>query len=303
MKKLTVLAILLLGVFFVQSTHAKWRAKHVVFIGADGWGAYSVPKATEIPNIKFLMEHGAYTLHKRSVFPTASAINWASMWNGCPTEIHSITEWNTRKPTTPLPEGVANERGMIPTVFSLLREQCPQAVTAFVGWWDVIPDLIDTACINYKYMVKGNEATISGAMNKTCEMIKKYKPAIMFVSLNEPDEVGHQIGHDTPAYYDSLRVIDKNVGKVIQATKEAGIYDETIFILTTDHGGVGKGHGGRSLLEYEGPYIICGKGVKNTGAFKESMMQYDIAATTAYIFDLKTPQVWTGRPMKQVFRK
>ncbi len=140
-------------------------------------------------------------------------------------------------------------------------------------------------------------------MNKTCEMIKKYKPAITFVALNEPDEVGHQIGHDTPAYYDSLRVIDENVGKVIQATKEAGIYNETIFILTTDHGGVGKGHGGRSLLEYEGPFIICGKGVKNIGEFKESMMQYDIAATTAYIFNLKTPQVWTGRPMKQVFSK
>ena len=303
MKKILALSILLVGVLSIQCAQGKWRAKHVVFIGADGWGAYSVPKADGIPNIKSLMAQGAYTLHKRSVFPTASAINWASMWNGCPTEIHSITEWNTRKPTTPLPEGVANKRGMIPTVFSLLREQYPQAVTAFVGWWDVIPDLIDTACVNHTYMVTGSEATITGAMNKTCEMIKKYKPAITFVALNEPDEVGHQIGHDTPAYYDSLRVIDENVGKVIQATKEAGIYDETIFILTTDHGGVGKGHGGRSLLEYEGPFIICGKGVKNIGEFKESMMQYDIAATTAYIFNLKTPQVWTGRPMKQVFGK
>ena len=42
---------------------------------------------------------------------------------------------------------------------------------------------------------------------------------------------------------------------------------------------------------------------KKLGEFKESMMQYDIAATTAYIFGLKTPQVWTGRPMKQVFAK
>lgn len=303
MRKILSLLAFLLVLSATQNADAKWRAKHVVFIGADGWGAYSVPKAGGIPNIKSMMENGSYTLHKRSVFPTASAINWASMWNGCPTEIHSITEWNTRKPTTPLPEGTANERGMLPTVFSLLRTQYPQAVTAFVGWWDVIPDLIDTACVNYKYMVTGKEATINGAMDKTCEMITKYKPALTFVSLNEPDEVGHAIGHDTPAYYDSLKVIDKAIGKVVQATKDAGIYNETIFILTTDHGGVGRGHGGRSLLEYEGPYIICGKNVKKLGEFKESMMQYDIAATTAYIFGLKTPQVWTGRPMKQVFAK
>ena len=32
------------------------------------------------------------------------------------------------------------------------------------------------------------------------------------------------------------------------------------------------------------------------------MVQYDVAATIAYIFRLKQPQVWTGRPMKQVFK-
>lgn len=303
MKKIFALAISLIMIAGLQSAQAKWRAKHVVFIGADGWGAYSVPKAKNIPNIKSLMAAGAYTLHKRSVFPTASAINWASMWNGCPTEIHSITEWNTRKPTTPLPEGVANQRGMIPTVFSLLKEQYPDAVTAFVGWWDVIPDLIDTTCVTHKYMLKGGEQTIAKAGEKTCEYIKNYKPAITFVALNEPDEVGHAIGHDTEAYYDSLGLVDMAIGKIIQATKDAGIYNETIFILTTDHGGVGRGHGGRSLLEYEGPYIISGKNVRKLGEFKESMMQYDIAATTAYIFGLKTPQVWVGRPMKQVFTK
>lgn len=286
-----------------QPARAKWIAKHVVFIGLDGWGAYSVPKADGIPNLKGLMQAGSYTLHKRSVFPTASAINWASMWNGCPTEIHGYTEWNSRKPTTPQPEGSQNSRGLIPSVFSLLKEQCPKAVTAYVGWWDVIADLIDTAAITYKYMLKPEESSIAGATNAVCKMISDYKPALTFVSYDEPDVVGHKMGHDTPAYYDTLKVIDRNIGRIIQTVKDAGIYDETIFIVTTDHGGVGHGHGGRSLLEEEGPYIICGKGVKHAGAFKESMMQYDIAATTAYIFGLKQPQVWVGRPMKQVFGK
>lgn len=33
---------------------AKWKAQHVVMIGIDGWGAYSVPKAS-IPHIKEVM--------------------------------------------------------------------------------------------------------------------------------------------------------------------------------------------------------------------------------------------------------
>lgn len=48
--------------------------------------------------------------------------------------------------------------------------------------------------------------------------------------------------------------------------------------------------------------ILIGKGVKRILEFKESMMQFDIAATIAYIFDLSTPQVWVGRPMKQLFK-
>ena len=61
--------------------------KHVVLIGLDGWGAYSVPKA-EMPNLKKLMEEGAYTLKKRSVLPSSSAVNWASMYMGAGPELH-----------------------------------------------------------------------------------------------------------------------------------------------------------------------------------------------------------------------
>lgn len=33
------------------------------------------------------------------------------------------------------------------------------------------------------------------------------------------------------------------------------------------------------------------------------MMQFDIASTIAYIFNLKQPQVWIGRPMLSAFKK
>lgn len=52
----------------------------------------------------------------------------------------------------------------------------------------------------------------------------------------------------------------------------------------------------------ETPFVIYGKNVKNGGEFSGSMMQYDVASTVAYIFDLEQPQVWIGRPMKRVFK-
>ena len=76
-------AISLFALFIIvpNSFAAKWKAEHVVLIGLDGWGAYSVEKA-DIPNTKSLMENGSYTLKKRSTLPSSSAINWASMCRG-----------------------------------------------------------------------------------------------------------------------------------------------------------------------------------------------------------------------------
>lgn len=97
---LTLLATFALLFSFTFSCHAKGKdkAKHVVFIGLDGWGAYSLPKA-DMPNVKKLMEDGAYTLKKRSALPSSSAINWASMFMGAGSRTSRISpEWGSKTP-------------------------------------------------------------------------------------------------------------------------------------------------------------------------------------------------------------
>ena len=120
--------------------------------------------------------------------------------------------------------------------------------------------------------------------------------------LHNPDHVGHQAGHNTPEYYAKLKELDGYVSRIIQAVTEAGMLKETIFVVTADHGGIEKGHGGKTMQEMQTPFIISGKNIKKEGEFHESMMQYDVASTIAHIFGLKQPQVWIGRPMLQVFK-
>ena len=97
--------------------------------------------------------------------------------------------------------------------------------------------------------------------------------------------------------------MDIYVGQIVQAVKDAGILDDTIFILTSDHGGIDKVHGGKTMQEMETAFIISGKNIKKGLRFDDvSMMQYDVASTIASIFNLEQPQVWIGRPMKMVFK-
>ena len=276
MKKNRLFAILI--AFFTFSCFAQnWKADHVFLIGLDGWGAYSVEKA-EMPNVKTLMDAGCYTLKKRSVLPSSSAVNWASMFMGAGPELHGYTEWGSKTPE--LPSRVVNEHHIFPTIFSELRKAVPDAEIGVLYEWDGIKSLCEMAC---KY-------------------ITEKKPVLTAICFDNPDHVGHVDGHDTPAYYAKLKELDGYVGRIVDAIKEAGIYDNSIIIVTADHGGINKGHGGKTMQEMETPFIIAGKNVKKGGIFDESMMQFDCASTVAFIFGLKQPQVWIGRPMIQLFK-
>jgi predicted AlkP superfamily pyrophosphatase or phosphodiesterase len=280
------------------TTDAREKAKHVIFIGLDGWGSYSFEKA-EMPNVKKLAEEGAYTLKKRSVLPSSSAVNWASMFMGAGPEVHGYTEWGSKTPE--LPSRVIGENGIFPTVFQLFREKYPEAESGCIYDWDGIKYLVDTLSLNYHEQSPDYKAVPDGLCKMAVRYVAEKKPAFAAIIFDEPDHVGHQDGHDTPEYYATLTRLDGYIGQIIEAVKAAGFYDETIFIVTADHGGINKGHGGKTMLEMETPFIICGKNIRRGLVFDESMMQFDIAPTIAAIFELSPPQVWIGRPMNQVF--
>lgn len=280
-----------------QKQHAP-VAEHVILIGLDGWGAYSLPEA-DMPTVKQLMEHGAYTLEKRSVLPSSSAVNWASMFMGAGPELHGYTEWGSIVPE--LPSRVTYPSGTFPTIFRLLRDARPDAEIGCLYEWDGIQYLIDTLAMSYHAQSPDYTRNPEALCDMAVKYISENKPVLAAICFDNPDHAGHAYGHDTPEYYSKLTELDGYIARIIQAIEDAGIMDDTIIIITSDHGGIGKGHGGKTMEEMQTPFIICGKGVRQGLEFHESMMQYDVASTIARIFALEQPQVWIGRPMTLVF--
>lgn len=277
----------------------KEQAQHIILIGIDGWGSYSMHKA-EIPNIRYLMNKGSYTLKKRSVLPSSSAPNWASMYMGAGPELHGYCEWGSATPD--LPSRNINKNGIFPTIFSLLREAKPSAKIGNICEWDGIRYLVDTTALNYDKHVLEAEKDSLATVRYAIDYIQSEKPTFLNIVYDALDHTGHSAGHDTPGYYQKLEEIDGYVGKIIEATKKTGIWENTIIIVTADHGGIGHNHGGRTMEEMETPFIICGKGIKEKFEIPESMMQFDIASTIAYLYGLQQPQVWIGRPMTSILK-
>lgn len=294
------IAALMLAAPQAQAKKSKPLTKHVILIGLDGVSATDFDKC-DIPNMRNLMADGCWTLEKRSTMPSSSAINWASMFMGAGTELHGYTKYYSKTPE--LPSRVVNSHGIFPTVFSILREQRPQSKIACVHEWMTIKYLIDSLACDYhanaeKYL---NNPTRLG--NMAVDYIKAEKPDLFAIIYDQPDHVGHEKGWSSQEYFDNIHFMDVEIGRIIQALKDAGIWEDTTIIITADHGGIKKGHGGITLNEMQTPFIISGKGIRKGGEFHESMMQFDVAATIAALFRLEQPQVWTGRPMTQCFIK
>jgi len=138
---------------------------------------------------------------------------------------------------------------------------------------------------------------------RACQLIQSEKPNFLFLHFDEPDGKGHNFGHGTPEYYEHLKISDDYLSQIRAALKQAGIEKETLIIVTADHGGIGKGHGGITMQEMQTPVVFSGKGVKQQAEMQQSIMIYDIGATIAWLYDQHFRQVWIGRPIKEAFNK
>lgn len=68
------------------------------------------------------------------------------------------------------------------------------------------------------------------------EIIRLHKPNLMLIHLIETDKEQHSGGRSSPKLPMVLRRADGRVYDIIEATKKAGIYEQTTFIILGDHG-------------------------------------------------------------------
>jgi predicted AlkP superfamily pyrophosphatase or phosphodiesterase len=292
MKQISIFILLLICIFKLDASNIK----HVVVIGCDGFGAYAYHKA-DMPNLKKLAENGVWSVKARTVLPSSSAVNWASILMGAGSTLHGYTEWGSQVPE--IPSVVISQYGKFPSIYTLLREQMPQSKTAVIYSWGGIEHLLEKNIIDFVIPAKSNEDL---TVDSTVAIIKREKPDFTFIHFDEPDHTGHAVGHDTPEYYAMLSKVDERIGRIVQAVKDAGIEKETVIMVVSDHGGIDKGHGKKSLQEIEVPLVISGPGIRKGYGLKSVIINYDYAPTIARMFGLAIPQAWRGQVIEEAFQ-
>jgi len=268
----------------------------VVFIGFDGWGGWSLPRA-DMPWVKRMMAEGSSTLEAQAVLPTNSWPNWSSLFFASPPEVHGFVE-NGGAPYFAGP--LRDVYGCFPSIFGLLKTQRPQSTIALFYEWDRIGLLCPPGAADLSEQVPDLSADPE-AGDRIARYLRENRPSLTVIVFDEPDHTGHSRGYGSKAYYDRLAVLDRYAERLAEAVREGGYYDDTVFILSADHGGVLYGHGFNSPRQRNIPLIIRGKNIRQNAAIPGGAHIYDIAPTIAEIFNLRPPLVWTGRALKEVF--
>jgi len=112
----------------------------------------------------------------------------------------------------------------------------------------------------------------------------------------------------TACYYAEITFLDSEIGRIVKALKDAGVYENTIIIVTADHGTMNGGHGMLSHLGatpyeevYNVPFIISGPGVKKQGENYETVASLvDLAPTLVDLCGAKPLPETQGRSMRSI---
>ncbi len=244
------------------------RAKHVIFISYDAFSEDNWQKAKSLPNLKKLIENGAYTSSLKSIYPTLTYLIHTTYVTGLYPDKHNIIH---NKPLQTFVKDKDQEwywyRDKVngQTIYDIVKENGMK--TAGILWPVSAKSSIDynlpeiIAIKNESQILKmlknstlgytlrlalkyGKE--LNGSVNQpyldnftslcAVDTIKNKKPNLLLLHLIELDDTKHKNGTKGPQVDKTIKRMDKRLGDIMEAVKDAGLEKETVFIISGDHG-------------------------------------------------------------------
>jgi len=191
-----------------------------------------------------------------------------------------------------------------PSLFRRIREAMPEAeLGSYCDWNPITFGIVEN-----NIGVSHDTAHDDELTPIICNYIREKKPDFLFIQMDSVDGAGHANGYGTQNHLKRIHEVDVLVNDVYTAACDAGIIDDTLFIVIADHGGTnpgtGKGsHGGWTDEEKYVTFAAAGKGVNH--AQLGDMNIRDLAAIVLYALGIDVPAIdesgWTAQIPEGLF--
>ena len=265
------------------------KYSHVIVVGIDGAGSFI--KEADTPHFDRIFTSGAVTYDAIASNPSISAECWGSMLLGVGPEVHGLT--NAIVSSTPYPTD-----SPFPSLFRRIRAAMPGAeLGSYCDWNPITYGIVEN-----NLDVSHDTARDAELTPIICDYIRAKKPTFLFVQMDSVDGAGHGNGYGTPAHLKRIHEVDELVNDIHEAAAQAGILEDTLFIVIADHGGTnpgtGKGsHGGWTDGEKYVTFAAAGRNVQKAELGNINIR--DLAAVVLYALGIDAPAFdesgWTSQ--------
>lgn len=252
---------------------ARGPIRHVILISVDGLmpAAYLAPDdyGLEVPTLREMVARGAWSAGAESVFPTLTYPAHTSMVTGVRPAAHGIVSnhvWDPLERLRGLWRWYAEDI-RVPTLWQRARER--GLVTALV-YWPVTVGAQATAIVpEYWRTTEGDPEELKllraistpGLLEEVhrrfpdlydhlrppraadvplthiaVHLVEKLRPNLLLLHIFDVDHYQHSDGPMTGRALEAIENADRQIARVIQAARNAGIWRQTVLVVVSDHG-------------------------------------------------------------------
>jgi predicted AlkP superfamily pyrophosphatase or phosphodiesterase len=141
---------------------------------------------------------------------------------------------------------------------------------------------------------RGEKASDSLVAEVAARWISTSRPQVLFVHLADPDIVGHRSGWGSAEQIAAVADADRALAQIVTALAGARAADSTLIIVSSDHGGAGRSHGGTDVRSRYIPWIAVAPGVRR---------DYDLTRESKLVVRTEdtfaTVCAWLGLPIEK----
>ena len=237
-------------------------------ISLDAVAKPDADRLLSLPALSALARQGVFCDQVKTVYPTLTYPIHASLLTGCYPDTHGIAHNQPFQPDTPprmrswywsigdiktktLHEA-AKEKGM--DTASILWPVTGKNPYARRNFPEVLPLPGENAVLKMlKYASPAwvlHMEAIYGRQRKSirqpdlddyaallCEKLYAFlPPKLLTVHLVDCDAMRHKYGTDSPEARAAMERLDRRVARIVEAVRKAGLLDETLFCVVSDHG-------------------------------------------------------------------
>lgn len=280
-----------------QAAEQEGPVKRVMVVSFDGCRPDLLLLA-DCPNARALIARGSYSMWAETTPMGVTLPSHVSMMTGREIEDHGIT-WNSSQ----RPDDITYEYPQTPTLFELAK--AAGYSTAIVSGKNKFKTLAKPNTVDWLVVPKGTKEDDVTTSEEAVKMIEEHQPQVMLLHFAEVDTVGHHDGWGSQVQLKAIENADACLGQALAALKQVGLLDQTLIILTADHGGWAKKHNGSDPRGLMIPWIIVGPGVKENHDLTLDpdlvVRTYDTFATACAYLGIQVPADSDGKPVTEAF--